>query len=156
MSVSEIDKCYLCDLLGDFDEFQDIKKQFDAQHACWKKYKCDICDKKHNSKEELKNHEKDHSSKSDVQDKNPIPKIIDLNIAKNAKSVELKINNGVQNLKITSQPNIHQRENDKNATEDSNSIMNKQNDDLKIGKSISHSGHLKNYMVHEDNKDYKW
>ena len=28
----EVDKCYLCDLLGDFDEFKDIKEQFDAQH----------------------------------------------------------------------------------------------------------------------------
>ena len=35
--VSEVDKCYLCDLLGDFEEFKDIKKQFDAQHECWKK-----------------------------------------------------------------------------------------------------------------------
>ena len=34
--VSEVDKCYLCDLLGDFEEFKDIKKQFDAQHECWK------------------------------------------------------------------------------------------------------------------------
>ena len=42
MSVtSEVDKCYLCDLLGDFEEFQDIKKEFDAQHACWNKSKYD-------------------------------------------------------------------------------------------------------------------
>ena len=34
--VSEVDKCYLCDLLGDFEEFNDVKKQFDAQHECWK------------------------------------------------------------------------------------------------------------------------
>ena len=34
--VSEADKCYLCDLLGDFEEFKDIKKQFDDQHECWK------------------------------------------------------------------------------------------------------------------------
>ena len=33
--VSEVDKCYLCDLLGDFEEFKDIKKQFDAHHECW-------------------------------------------------------------------------------------------------------------------------
>ena len=35
--ASEVDKCYLCDLLGDFDEFKDIKEQFDAKHECWKK-----------------------------------------------------------------------------------------------------------------------
>ena len=34
--ASEVDKCYLCDLLGDFEEFNDVKKQFDAQHVCWK------------------------------------------------------------------------------------------------------------------------
>ena len=34
--VSEAEKCYLCDLLGDFEEFKDIKKQFDDQHECWK------------------------------------------------------------------------------------------------------------------------
>ena len=35
--ASEVDKCYLCDLLGDFEEFKDIKEKFDAQHECWKK-----------------------------------------------------------------------------------------------------------------------
>ena len=35
--ASEVDKCYLSDLLGDFEEFKDIKEQFDAQHECWKK-----------------------------------------------------------------------------------------------------------------------
>ena len=34
---SEVDKCYICDLLGDYEGFQDMKKQFDAQHECWKK-----------------------------------------------------------------------------------------------------------------------
>ena len=51
MSVtSEVDKCYLCDLLGDFEEFQDIKKEFDAQHACWNKSKDN--ENKQNSKNE--------------------------------------------------------------------------------------------------------
>ena len=45
--ASEVDKCYLCDLLGDFEEFKDIKQQFDAQHECWKQ------NKSKNDKEEL-------------------------------------------------------------------------------------------------------
>ena len=36
MSISEVDKCYLCELIGDFDEFKDIKEKFDVQHECWK------------------------------------------------------------------------------------------------------------------------
>ena len=45
--ASEVDKCYLCDLLGDFEECKDIKQQFDAQHECWKQ------NKSKNDKEEL-------------------------------------------------------------------------------------------------------
>ena len=45
--ASEVDKCFLCDLLGDFEEFKDIKQQFDAQHECWKQ------NKSKNDKEEL-------------------------------------------------------------------------------------------------------
>ena len=36
---SEADKCYICDLLGDYEGFQDMKKQFDAQHECWNRNK---------------------------------------------------------------------------------------------------------------------
>ena len=36
MAVSEVDKCYICELIGDFDEFKDIKEKFDVQHECWK------------------------------------------------------------------------------------------------------------------------
>ena len=39
MSISEVDKCYLCELLGDFDEFKDIKEKFDSQHECWNQQK---------------------------------------------------------------------------------------------------------------------
>ena len=53
---SEVDKCYICDLLGDYEGFQDMKKQFDAQHDCWNKNKCNICDKKYDSIEELQIH----------------------------------------------------------------------------------------------------
>ena len=79
--ISEVDKCYLCDLLGDFEEFQDIKKEFDAQHACWNKSKFDK-DNKQNSNVEIKNLQL--NSKSDQQDKY-ILKISDLNIDFTAK-----------------------------------------------------------------------
>ena len=56
MGTSELDKCYICDLIGDYEGFQDIKNQFGAQHDCWNRNKCDICDKKYHSREELQNH----------------------------------------------------------------------------------------------------
>ena len=56
MGTSEVDKCYICDLIGDYEGFQDIKNQFGAQHDCWNRNKCDICDKKYDSREELQNH----------------------------------------------------------------------------------------------------
>ena len=149
MSVSEVDKCYLCDLLGDFEQFQDIKKEFDAQHVCWNKSKYDN-DNKQNSKGEVKNHEKDHhalNSKSDLQDK-PILKIIDLNIENNSKRAEFtakkindaiakierktnyqeqiegwKIKVGLQNLKITSQEIIQEeKKQDKNSETKANCL----------------------------------
>ena len=82
MSVSEVDKCYLCDLLGDFEEFQDIKKEFDAQHACWNNKSKYDKDNKENSKDKLKT--RVLNSKSVRQDK-PILKISDLNIDLTAK-----------------------------------------------------------------------
>ena len=81
--ISEVDKCYLCDLLGDFEEFQDIKKEFDAQHACWNKLK--YAKNKQKSKDELKTDEL--NSKSDQQEKS-ILKISDLNIENNSKQAD--------------------------------------------------------------------
>ena len=68
--------------MGDFEEFQDIKKEFDAQHACWNKSKYNK-DKKQNSKDEIKKNLQ-LNSKSEQQDK-LILKISDLNIDLTAK-----------------------------------------------------------------------
>ena len=56
MASSKLDKCFLCNLFGNMEEFQYIKNQFDSQHTCDKRYNCNICDKKHNSNEELQGH----------------------------------------------------------------------------------------------------
>ena len=56
MGTSEVDKCYICDLIGDYEGFQDIKNQFGAQHDCWNRNKCDVCEKKYDSRGELQNH----------------------------------------------------------------------------------------------------
>ena len=56
MGSSEEDKCYICDLIGDYEWFQDIKNQFDTQHECWNRNKCNVCDKRYDSNEELQNH----------------------------------------------------------------------------------------------------
>ena len=68
--------------MGDFEEFQDIKKEFDAQHSCWNKSKYNK-DKKQNSKDEIKKNLR-LNSKSEQQDK-LILKISDLNIDLTAK-----------------------------------------------------------------------
>ena len=67
---TEVDKCYLCDLIGDYEGFQDIKKQFDAQHECWNRNKCDIFDQKFDSSEELQYHKNiTHPDKAEIKSK---------------------------------------------------------------------------------------
>ena len=71
--------------MEDFEEFQDIKKEFDAQHACWNNKSKYDKDNKENSKDELKT--RVLNSKSDQQDK-PILKVSDLNIENNSKRAD--------------------------------------------------------------------
>ena len=70
MSISEVDKCYLCELIGDFDEFKDIKEKFDAQHECWNQQQYQDSSKKvkspQNSKRKSEN-EKAHEINETIE-----------------------------------------------------------------------------------------
>ena len=117
MAASKLDKCFLCNLFGNMEEFQYIKNQFNAQHTCDKRYNCDICDKKHNSNEELQSHKNNsHFAGNDnnktqadeeMQNSNKInmivPKILKIENDKSQQPSPLKHKVNSQNSKNVSQ-----------------------------------------------------
>ena len=157
--------------MEDFEEFQDIKKEFDAQHACWNNKSKYDKDNKENSKDELKT--RVLNSKSDQQDK-PILKVSDLNTENNFKRAEfttkkinaanaksernntdrekiqrLKIKIGLQNFKISSKQNIQEEK-----KQNKNSLNRKIKEKEQNNRELKEEDRFENSKVALEKKDW--